>query len=235
MKQTRYRAPFRTVTSSVVALLCAACHQSAAEQSLARSSDAVGGAAAARSDANAEVRRAEPGVMPSLTPSMTRPEAPSTPAPPAKAKGVADTAQESEGQVGAWASRSSSVAAGVSAATGSRARTEARRKSSSSSAGESGGAAPRAEKRSTIAAPAPTPFDQEAYAASAESGFARVADSPLSTFSIDVDTASYSNVRRFLRQGQLPPPGAVRVEELINYFPYAYADPKSSEPFGVTT
>ncbi len=233
MKQNRFRAPFRTVTSSVVVLLCAACHHSVPEQSLARSSDAAGGAAAAHSDGNAEVPRAEPRVTPSLTQGVA-PEAPSIPA-PAKAKGVADAAQESEGQVGARAPASSRIAASLSAATPSRARSEARRKLSSASAQERGGAAPMAEKRSTIGAAAPTPFDQEAYAASAESGFARVTDSPLSTFSIDVDTASYSNVRRFLQQGQLPPAGAVRVEELINYFPYAYADPERSEPFGVTT
>jgi Ca-activated chloride channel family protein len=77
--------------------------------------------------------------------------------------------------------------------------------------------------------------DAEAYAASAESGYSRVASSPLSTFSIDVDTASYSNVRRFLQGGQLPPAGAVRVEELINYFPYAYSEPSGDAPFGVTT
>lgn len=53
----------------------------------------------------------------------------------------------------------------------------------------------------------------------------------LSTFSIDVDTASYSNVRRFLNRGQIPPPNAVRIEELINYFTYDYAEPKDGTPF----
>ncbi|MBC8290047.1 MAG: von Willebrand factor type A domain-containing protein, partial [Planctomycetes bacterium] len=53
----------------------------------------------------------------------------------------------------------------------------------------------------------------------------------LSTFSIDVDTASYSNVRRFLNQGQIPPPNAVRIEELVNYFTYDYAEPKDGKPF----
>jgi Ca-activated chloride channel homolog len=78
-------------------------------------------------------------------------------------------------------------------------------------------------------------FDTEAYAAVAPHDFVRANEAPLSTFSIDVDTASYSNVRRFLRQGQLPPGGAVRVEELINYFPFAYAEPTGDEPFSVTT
>ncbi|MHC4777094.1 MAG: vWA domain-containing protein, partial [Planctomycetota bacterium] len=54
-----------------------------------------------------------------------------------------------------------------------------------------------------------------------------------STFSIDVDTASYSNVRRFIDQGRFPHPGAVRVEEMINYFTYAYPEPRSDEPFAV--
>jgi Ca-activated chloride channel family protein len=58
---------------------------------------------------------------------------------------------------------------------------------------------------------------------------------PLSTFSIDVDAASYSNVRRFLRQGQLPPKDAVRIEEMINYFTYNYNQPKGEDPFSVFT
>lgn len=58
---------------------------------------------------------------------------------------------------------------------------------------------------------------------------------PVSTFSIDVDTGSYSNTRRFLNSGRLPPADAVRVEEMINYFPYQYALPKDKHPFGVTT
>jgi Ca-activated chloride channel family protein len=62
-----------------------------------------------------------------------------------------------------------------------------------------------------------------------------VTNNPLSTFSIDVDAASYSNVRRFLQQGTLPPPGAVRIEELINYFDYEYPQPKEEEPFSVNT
>lgn len=63
-----------------------------------------------------------------------------------------------------------------------------------------------------------------------------VSQSPVSTFSIDVDTGSYSNVRRLLNDGRLPPVNAVRVEELINYFPYQYAKPKSFQhPFAVDT
>ncbi len=63
----------------------------------------------------------------------------------------------------------------------------------------------------------------------------RVAETPVSTFSVDVDTGSYANVRRFLNQGSLPPEGAVRLEEMVNYFPYNYALPSDGSPFGVTT
>jgi Ca-activated chloride channel family protein len=62
-----------------------------------------------------------------------------------------------------------------------------------------------------------------------------VAQNPVSTFSIDVDTGSYSNVRRFLNQGQLPPKDAVRLEEMVNYFPYVYPLPKGDVPFGIQT
>ena len=62
-----------------------------------------------------------------------------------------------------------------------------------------------------------------------------VRNNPLSTFSIDVDTASYSNLRRFLNKGQRPPKDAVRIEEMINYFSYDYPHPKDNEPFSITT
>ncbi len=62
-----------------------------------------------------------------------------------------------------------------------------------------------------------------------------VGQSALSTFSIDVDTASYANVRRFLNNGQLPPPNAVRIEELVNYFRYDYPQPADGQPFSVNT
>ncbi|MBL0130681.1 MAG: VWA domain-containing protein [Chitinophagaceae bacterium] len=68
-----------------------------------------------------------------------------------------------------------------------------------------------------------------------ENKFLKVKDNPLSTFSIDVDAASYSNVRRFLNQGQLPPAGAVRIEEMVNYFHYEYPQPANNEPFSINT
>jgi Ca-activated chloride channel family protein len=71
----------------------------------------------------------------------------------------------------------------------------------------------------------------EQYAPIAENPFLRVSHNPLSTFSIDVDTAAYAVVRRHLSEGRLPPAGAVRIEELINYFPYDYAPPEGDTPF----
>ena len=74
------------------------------------------------------------------------------------------------------------------------------------------------------------PLDRERYAARDENAFKDVRIYPTSVFSVDVDNASYSNVRRFINQGQLPPAGSVRVEEMINYFKYDYPAPKGSEP-----
>lgn len=83
---------------------------------------------------------------------------------------------------------------------------------------------------------APRPeWNTEGYDRIDDNPFRRVATDPLSTFSIDVDTASYANVRRFLNAGALPPPDAVRIEELINYFHFDYAMPASDVPFSVTT
>lgn len=76
-------------------------------------------------------------------------------------------------------------------------------------------------------------FDREAYDRIYENPFRNVSDEPLSTFSIDVDTASYSNVRRFLNRNQLPPPDAVRIEEMVNYFRYGYEPPTGDHPFAV--
>jgi secreted protein with Ig-like and vWFA domain len=71
----------------------------------------------------------------------------------------------------------------------------------------------------------------ESYGYRADNAFAETRQHPLSTFSLDVDTASYSNVRRFLESGQRPPADAVRIEELVNYFPYDYAPPKGRDRF----
>lgn len=78
-------------------------------------------------------------------------------------------------------------------------------------------------------------FNTEGYDHITENRFLAVFDNPLSTFSIDVDAASYSNVRRFLNQGQLPPAGAVRIEEMVNYFHYDYPQPGNDQPFSINT
>jgi Ca-activated chloride channel family protein len=78
-------------------------------------------------------------------------------------------------------------------------------------------------------------FDREGYDKITENKFLKATDNPLSTFSIDVDAASYSNIRRFLNQGQLPPAGAVRIEEMVNYFKYEYPQPEKKDPFTVNT
>jgi Ca-activated chloride channel family protein len=78
-------------------------------------------------------------------------------------------------------------------------------------------------------------YNREGYDNITENQFLKVKDNPLSTFSIDVDAASYSNVRRFLNQGQLPPAGAVRIEEMVNYFHYEYPQPVNNEPFSINT
>lgn len=90
---------------------------------------------------------------------------------------------------------------------------------------------------SLMSAPMPMPVpDQpsnERYGQISDNPIHRVAEAPVSTFSVDVDTGSYSNVRRLLNGGALPPADAVRVGELINYFPYDYALPRDGRPFAV--
>jgi Ca-activated chloride channel homolog len=78
-------------------------------------------------------------------------------------------------------------------------------------------------------------FNTEGYASVNENGFKNVKNDPLSTFSIDVDNASYSNIRRFINMGDLPPADAVRIEEMINYFKYDYPEPEGRDPFSVYT
>ena len=89
--------------------------------------------------------------------------------------------------------------------------------------------------RSPAIMPRSRDFNTEEYRRIYENGWQVPARSPLSTFSIDVDAASYTNVRRFVGDGQLPPKDAVRIEEMINYFPYDYAEPRGEDPFSVTT
>jgi len=110
--------------------------------------------------------------------------------------------------------------------------------------GEPGSAPARMEKlparfsRSKVApeerAETAPEFNTESYGLIEENRFLETTENPLSTFSIDVDTASYANVRRFLNQGQRPPRDAVRIEELVNYFRYDYPGPAGREPFGAS-
>lgn len=79
--------------------------------------------------------------------------------------------------------------------------------------------------------PAPTPQ----YARVDEHAFRQAKDEPVTTFAIDVDRASYANIRRFLTAGQVPPPEAVRIEEMVNYFAYHYPQPENGVPFSITT
>jgi len=81
----------------------------------------------------------------------------------------------------------------------------------------------------------PRDFNTEGYDRVSENRFLDVLKAPLSTFSIDVDTASYTNVRRFINSGKLPPPDAVRIEEMINYFSYDYPQPTGNMPFSFST
>jgi Ca-activated chloride channel family protein len=81
----------------------------------------------------------------------------------------------------------------------------------------------------------PTAGNREGYDRIVDNPFLDVRANPQSTFAADVDRASYGNVRRFLDGGTLPPKDAVRIEELVNYFPYALPSPRADEPFSVTT
>jgi Ca-activated chloride channel homolog len=79
------------------------------------------------------------------------------------------------------------------------------------------------------------PYNTEDYDPIIENKFLTSFQNPLSTFSIDVDEAAYSNVRRYLQNGSLPPAGAVRIEEMVNYFDYEYPQPVNGQPFSVNT
>jgi Ca-activated chloride channel homolog len=78
-------------------------------------------------------------------------------------------------------------------------------------------------------------ISNEGYSKVNENGYKTPKEMPLSTFSIDVDAASYSNMRRFIQDGMLPPSDAVRVEEMINYFSYDYPQPEGNQPFEIIT
>ena len=93
----------------------------------------------------------------------------------------------------------------------------------------------RASRQFTLRGRSSIPPQRESYKEINENVFKMVNTAPLSTFSIDVDKASYSNVRRMINNGQKIPKDAVKVEEMINYFNYDYAQPKGDEPFAIHT
>lgn len=98
----------------------------------------------------------------------------------------------------------------------------------------SSGRAKRAQQYNSSYACKPVPdYNTEGYSAIHENGYKNPLTDPLSTFSIDVDAASYSNVRRFITEGQKPVPDAVRIEEMINYFDYDYPQPHDGNPFAI--
>ncbi|MCX6238890.1 MAG: von Willebrand factor type A domain-containing protein, partial [Bacteroidia bacterium] len=90
------------------------------------------------------------------------------------------------------------------------------------------------DKNKVSSMPAPE-WNTENYSAIHENGYKNAFDQPLSTFSVDVDNASYSNVRRMLNMGQLPPVDAVRIEEMINYFSYEYERPAKDAPYSINS
>lgn len=75
---------------------------------------------------------------------------------------------------------------------------------------------------------------EESYVNVQENEFVRTSGQSVSTFGADVDTASYANVRRFIQSGEAVPQGAVRLEEMVNYFPYEYPHPAPGKPFAVS-
>jgi Ca-activated chloride channel family protein len=90
------------------------------------------------------------------------------------------------------------------------------------------------KSKMSLRSPAPE-TSSESYASISENQFRTALKNPLSTFSIDVDAASYTNLRRYINNGGLPPADAVRIEEMINYFDYDYAQPKGNDPVSITT
>jgi len=99
--------------------------------------------------------------------------------------------------------------------------------------GSASGRAAVARQALPLLKPAVPRFDTEAYAPVVDNALLKVKEHPLSTFSVDVDTASFSNARRFLRDGSLPPKDSVRVEEWLNYFSYPYSAPTGDAPVAI--
>jgi Ca-activated chloride channel family protein len=227
-------ARFRGTRVGLVALslLAAACSRSSSP------AEAPQEAAAARGDAPVTpALREEPA--PLAAPLAPPPVAPPAPPPVAAADAPVEKKQEAARATAAPAKpKASSAGLGLSG-TG----VGAGGLSAVSGRGRLAGAHVAPKSLSQPLAPAPTaaPIERDAemntedYAHITENPFLAVGSQPLSTFSIDVDTASYSNSRRFLADGSLPPKDAIRVEEWVNYFAYGYAQPTGDAPFAVST
>lgn len=215
-------------------------------------------AVALRDDADeAEVERRAPGEeamrQAEAQPAEPMAESPAPSPPPSPV-----VAPETTGRMASAATAASKGAASKGAASKSAASKSAVSKSAESrgvappartAAGQAPGAGqpkPKRDAGATLevavagdqvaASQAASPeFDTERYAHATEQPFTLSRSNPLSTFSIDVDTASYSNIRRLIHNGQRVEPGAVRVEEMVNYFDYDYPEPAASQPFSVVT
>lgn len=171
-----------------------------------------------------DANKASAALAPTIQPSKPTPIAAATAAP---ANELQDELKSEESSVGVAYGAAGLGLSGVGQGGGGRVM--AARKMASVGHGRLGGVA-----RAYSVAPEPE-FNTEGYAHVPDSKFLSVRDQPLSTFAADVDTASYSNVRRFLNSGSLPPKDAVRAEELLNYFSYAYPAPEAGQPFSVHT
>jgi Ca-activated chloride channel family protein len=167
-------------------------------------------------------------VQPAATELSPAPEEPTAAAPPVVTLGSAaddgeleteSTSEKGRAQKTDTAPRGPTPRRGVAASPAPTAALSLRR--APSGAGDQAGEA----------VAGPSVRQGENYRYLPENAFAFAREEPLSTFSIDVDTASYANTRRFLNGGELPPRDAVRVEELVNYFHYDYPEPKGTEPF----
>ena len=163
-------------------------------------------------------------------------------APPQKPEGSASVREEADPRADLARAQSSQVAA-------AKVKADAQRLNVVSQEAVASGAIATPSAPPAVIAPAPAPpsgpadrlgldqpTDTEQYAEIEVNPVIAAAEQPVSTFSVDVDTGAYSNVRRFLTQGSLPPTDAVRIEEFINYFDYDYPRPESLErPFSVNT
>ena len=226
----------RTVTGVLALVALSACASKAPEDSSTMAEVPYAGA----DKAHAGAAEADYGAVPEATPdlSMDMDDAEDLAAAPMEAPADAPAMAMSEE---------------AEAAPGRSARPAREKKSADRSRGGKGktakmanGAGPMQQSAvaaapmggSAIAAPQAPKFERDArnegYDRIEENEFLAVADKPLSTFSIDVDTASYANARRFIEGGQLPPADAVRIEEFINYFSYDYPQPNGKHPFSVT-